>query len=50
MADKVRITARPSLLKLIFFQKVNKKVGQGLASAIETGEKAAGKTKEAVGE
>ncbi|KAG2345319.1 hypothetical protein BDR05DRAFT_880646 [Suillus weaverae] len=29
--------------------KVNKKVGQGLASAIETGEKAAGKTKEALG-
>jgi hypothetical protein len=29
--------------------KVNKKVGQGLASAIETGEKAAGKTKETLG-
>ncbi|KAG2370267.1 hypothetical protein BDR07DRAFT_1476264 [Suillus spraguei] len=29
--------------------KVNKKVGRGLASAIETGEKAAGKTKETLG-
>ncbi|KAG1757978.1 hypothetical protein EDB19DRAFT_78732 [Suillus lakei] len=29
--------------------KVNKKVGQGLASAIETGEKAAEKTKETLG-
>ncbi|KAG0699733.1 hypothetical protein DFH29DRAFT_935589 [Suillus ampliporus] len=29
--------------------KVNKKVGRGLASAIETGERAAGKTKETLG-
>jgi hypothetical protein len=33
----------------LIFLKVNKKVGQGLASAIETGEKAAGKTKETLG-
>jgi len=29
--------------------KMNKKVGRGLASAIETGEKAAEKTKETLG-
>ncbi|KAG1777374.1 hypothetical protein EV702DRAFT_1268400 [Suillus placidus] len=42
MANKVYITAH-------LFVLVNKKVGQGLASVIETGEKAAGKTKKALG-
>jgi hypothetical protein len=39
-------TFMPNLL----FSKVNKKVGKGLASAIETGEEAAHKTKETVGQ
>lgn len=50
VADKVWFVQRinESVYNLDF-EQVNKKVGEGLASAIETGEKATEKTKETLG-
>lgn len=52
VADTVGRGAKQALLLSAHTEneQVNKKVGQGLASAIETGEQATEATKEAVGE
>lgn len=50
VADKVWFVYRIYEFKLIEnFEQVNKKVGEGLATAIETGEKATEKTKKTLG-
>ena len=52
VSDKVGYVSQARDFKCIpeFSEQVNKKVGQGLASAIETSEKAMEKTKETLGE